>query len=114
VWLSFIYHLLHAPPPSFEEWQKKYATALESASKRRFSTDRSLAAIRVFPTPAARKPPKLKNCFAKTNRKYQATDQKRVALGLRPAAFMVTRPQKGKRLGASPPGGIASQVRHRP
>ncbi len=35
VWLSFTYHLLHAPPLSFEEWQKKYTTALECASKHR-------------------------------------------------------------------------------
>jgi hypothetical protein len=35
VWLSFTYHLLHAPAQSFEDWQKTYTTALESASKRR-------------------------------------------------------------------------------
>lgn len=35
VWLSFTYHLLHAPAQSFEQWQKTYTTALNSASKRR-------------------------------------------------------------------------------
>lgn len=35
VWRSFTYHLLQAPPQSAEEWQRTFAVALKSASKRR-------------------------------------------------------------------------------
>ncbi len=75
VWLSLTYHLLHAPAQSFEDWQKTYTTALESASKRRLPNRLQPRSDPRIAHPRRQKTAKAQKALRKKTRKYSAIDQ---------------------------------------
>ena len=89
VWLSFTCHRLYAWAEALAEWEKIYTTALISASRRRLPNRPKPRSHRVLPTLVAPKPPGLRRRSAETNDKYPTHDEKQVALGLRPSAFIL-------------------------